>query len=60
MLPALKHSKPGSVPSGVRIDPDYLRQIVCKLAFPRSINSQGNSDARKIIVEEFADFIPRS
>lgn len=56
MLPALKHSKAGSVPSEVRIDPDYLRQLVLKVAFPRPINSQANSDACNIIIEEFGRF----
>lgn len=56
MLPALKRSDPGSVLSDLCIDQNYLREMVVKLAFPRSINSPENATARNIIVEEFGKF----
>jgi Zn-dependent M28 family amino/carboxypeptidase len=56
MMPALKPSKPGSVSSDLRIDPDYLRGIVQRLAFPRPVGSPENVTARNIIVEEFRQF----
>jgi Zn-dependent M28 family amino/carboxypeptidase len=57
MTPALKFSKPGSVSSEIQIDPDYLRGVVQRLAFPRPVDSPDNDTARKIIVEEFSTFL---
>jgi hypothetical protein len=31
----LQHSQPGTLPSTVRLDQDYLREIVNKFSFPR-------------------------
>lgn len=55
-MPVLKRSKPGSVSSDIRIEREYLREVVRALAFPRPIDSPENVTVRKIIVEEFRRF----
>lgn len=56
MTPALKQSRPNSIPSDLRIEQDYLRDLVGKLAFPRPVNSFENTTARNIIAEELRKF----
>jgi len=52
----LQHSIPGSVASDLRIDQDFLREIVGRLAFPRPVHTPENAKAREFIVEEFRKF----
>jgi Zn-dependent M28 family amino/carboxypeptidase len=54
MTPTLKFSQPGSKPSDIRIEQDYLRGVVKKLAFPRVVNTAANATARELVVAEFA------
>lgn len=56
MTPTLKRSRPGSISSDLRIEREYLREVVRALAFPRPVDSPENITARKTIVEEFRRF----
>ncbi|HWA97047.1 MAG TPA: M28 family peptidase, partial [Pirellulales bacterium] len=53
MTPTLKRSTPNARESNVRIDVDYLRAMVRKLAFPRVVNTSANAVARQLIIDEF-------
>ena len=52
----LQHSIPGSVASDLRIDQEYLRELVGRLAFSRRVHTPENGRAREIIVEELRKF----
>src|SRR3569623_1739357 len=54
MTPTLKLSHTNSKPSDIRVEPDDLRTLVKKLAFPRVVNTAANATARELILAEFA------
>jgi len=49
----LLHSNPGTLPSGLTVDKDFLREVVSKVSFPRVYGSLANSKAEKVVAEEF-------
>ena len=49
----LLYSKPGTLPPGLGVDQDYLREVVRKLSFPRVYGTPANAQAEQIVVEEF-------
>ncbi len=56
----LQHSKPGTLPSTVRLDLDYLREIVNKLSFPRVFGTPENGKAEELVAEEFRKILASS
>jgi len=50
----LKHSKPGTRPSTVSLDQDYLADIVKRLSFPRVYGTTENAKAEELVSGEFA------
>jgi hypothetical protein len=48
----LQHSQPGTMPSNVHLDQDYLREIVNKLSFPRVFGTPENGKAEELVAEE--------
>lgn len=49
----LHYSKPGTISSSTKIDQDYLRRVVTRLAFPRVIGTPQNKEAQQIVKDEF-------
>lgn len=49
----LQHSKPGTKPSTVSIDHDYLADIVKRLSFPRVYGTPANAKAEEMVADEF-------
>src|ERR1700722_19559947 len=50
----LQHSKPGTKPSTVSIDQDYLADIVKRLSFPRVYGTTENARAEELVADEFS------
>lgn len=56
----LQQSQPGTLPSTVRLDQDYLREIVEKLSFPRVFGTPGNGKAEQLVAEEMQKILGSS
>ena len=48
----IHHSQPGTRPSTVCLDQDYLRNVVARLSFPRVFGTPANARAEGIVAEE--------
>jgi len=48
----LQHSKPGTRPSTLKIDQDYLADIVKRLSFPRVYGTSANAKAEELVANE--------
>jgi hypothetical protein len=48
----LQHSQPGTLPSAVRLDQGYLREIVEMLSFPRAFGTPENGKAEMLVAGE--------
>jgi Zn-dependent M28 family amino/carboxypeptidase len=49
----LQYSQPGTLPTTLHIDRDYLRETVDKLSFPRVFGTPENAEAEKLVAAEF-------
>lgn len=49
----LQYSQPGTLPPTPRPDPDYLRETVARLSFPRVFGTAENARAEKLVAAEF-------
>ena len=56
----LHHSQPGTLPSTVRLDQDYLREFVNKLSFPRVFSTPENGKAEELVAEELRTILGSS
>jgi hypothetical protein len=56
----LQHSQPGTLPSTVHLDQEYLREIVNKLSFPRVFGTPENAKAEEIVAEELRKILGSS
>jgi Zn-dependent M28 family amino/carboxypeptidase len=53
----LQHSQPGTLPSTVRLDQNYLREIVKKLSFPRVFGTPENGKAEQLVADELRQIL---
>ena len=56
----LQHSQPGTLPSTVRLDQDYIQELVNKLSFPRVFGTLENSMAEELVAEELLRILSSS
>jgi Zn-dependent M28 family amino/carboxypeptidase len=49
----LKHSKPATQPALPRVSPEYLREVVAGLSFPRAFGTLANARAEQLVAAEF-------
>ena len=56
----LQHSQPGTLPSTIRLDRDYLREIVRRLSFPRVFGTPENAKAEELVAEELRKILGSS
>ena len=56
----LQYSQPGTMPTVLRLDQDYLREIAGKLSFPRAFGAPENDKAEKLVAEELRSILGTS
>ena len=56
----LQHSQPGTLSSTIRLDQDYLREVVNKLSFPRVFGTPENGKAEELVAEELSKILGSS